>query len=104
MKDKPNDLEYDLFTYEDFETILRNEKLTNVDSCILEFYFLLLCNEFELACLLLKQPYAEDCRYELNQKFIGDESNLLKHIINNIEIVKTCIKISLVRRLDGIGL
>jgi hypothetical protein len=104
MKEKPKDSEFVLFNNEDFELILRNEKLTNVDSCILEFYFLILCNEFELACLLIKQLYAEDCRYELNQKFIGDENNLLKHILNNIEIVKTCLNISLIRRLDGIAL
>jgi hypothetical protein len=102
FKDKQD--EYGLFTFEDFELILKSESLTNVDSCILEFYFLILCNEFELATMLIYQPYAEEMNHELNQKFIGDENNLLKHIINNAEIVKECLQISLIRRLDGVAL
>ena len=67
FKDKED--QYRLFTFDDFELILKNEVLTNVDSCILEFYFLILCNEFELATLLIHQPYAEEMNHELNQKF-----------------------------------
>jgi hypothetical protein len=100
---KGKDEEYNLFNYADFELLISNESFTNVDSCILEFYFLLLCKEFELATLLIYQPYAEEMNHELNQKFIGDENNLLKHIINNIEIAKECLQISLIRRLDGVA-
>lgn len=105
--DKTKDSKPDnLLTEDDMNFIIsfNDGELINTDKCIVEFYFLLLCNEFELATNLLIQDYAAHLRDYFNQIFIGDESHLLKHILVNPEIVKLCVKYSLFRKLDGIAL
>ena len=95
-----------LLTEEEMKFIITfiSGDLIDKEKCIVEFYFLLLCNEFELATILLTQDYAKHLRDYFNQIFFGDENNLLKHILEKEEIVKTCIKYSLIRQLDGIAL
>jgi len=85
----------------EFLITYNNGDLINKEKCIVEFYFLLLCEEFDLAITLLEQDYTDYLRDYFNQIFIGDESNLLKHILMNHEIVKKCVKNSLIRKLDG---
>jgi hypothetical protein len=36
--------------------------------------------------------------------FIGDENNLLEHIVMNNEIIKGALKCALQRQLDGVAL
>ena len=95
-----------LLTIEDLEFIVQYEegRFINIQCCLLEFYFMLLCDEYQLAVILLQQPYAKLLQDDLNQKFIGDESNLLKQILIHPEITKDCIKLGIVRQLDGIAL
>jgi len=98
--------EEEVFNESNMEFIIsyNNGELINKEKCIVEFYFLLLCNEFDLATSLLEQDYTAHLRDYFNQIFIGDESNLLKHLLMNHEIVKNCVKNSLIRKLDGIAL
>lgn len=93
-------------TPEDMAFIIEfeNGEFLEVSSCMLEFYFLILCNEFNLAIHLLKQPYAEVLKNHLNELFMGDEKNILKDILNHTEITKECITLSLHKQLDGVAL
>ena len=93
------------FNSEDFSFLIQFEdgKLINRNQCHLEFYFLLLTREYDLAILLIKQRYAEHLKDEINQMFIGDENNLLEHIVMNPEIAKQTIKLALNRQLDGVA-
>jgi hypothetical protein len=90
---------------EDFAFLITHDdgKLIQSELCMLEFYFLLLTNSYDLAILLLNQSYADLQREQLNQMFIGDESNLLEHILKNPEIVKDTLYLALLRQLDGIA-
>lgn len=93
-------------TDEEFSFLFIHDKgrFINLECCMLEFYFLLLCEEYDLALLLLDQTYAKPLKDDLNDMFIGDEINLLQQILMNPEIVKTVIELSLMRQLDGIAL
>ena len=73
------------------------------DSCIVEFYFLLMANLFDEAISLLEMSYAEQIKHILNEKFIGDENNLLEQIFKEPDIAKSVICTSLKRGLDGIA-
>ena len=73
------------------------------DSCIVEFYFLLMANLFDEAINLLEMSYAENIKLILNEKFIGDENNLLEQIFKEPDIAKSVICTSLKRGLDGIA-
>ncbi len=73
------------------------------DTCIVEFYFLLMSNLFEEAIMLLEMSYAENIKLILNEKFIGDENNLLEQIFKEPDIAKSVICTSLERGLDGIA-
>lgn len=73
------------------------------ESCIVEFYFLLMANLFDEAINLLEMSYAENIKYILNEKFIGDENNLLEQIFKEPDIAKSVICTSLKRGLDGIA-
>lgn len=114
MKEKPieGEEENNLFTKEDFIFLITYsnqdtngdiERLIDVDQCLLEFYFLILCNEYELANLLIGQGYAADIKDIINQMFIGDENNLLENILMNTDIVKKAIECALKRQLDGVA-
>ena len=72
-------------------------------SCIVEFYFLLMANLFDEAINLLEMSYAENIKLILNEKFIGDENNLLEQIFKEPDIAKSVICTSLKRGLDGIA-
>ena len=73
------------------------------DFCIVEFYFLLMANLFDEAINLLEMSYAENIKLILNEKFIGDENNLLEQIFKEPDIAKSVICTSLKRGLDGIA-
>ena len=73
------------------------------DSCLVEFYFLLMSNLFDEAINLLEMSYAEKIKFILNEKFIGDENNLLEQIFKEPDIAKSVICTSLKRGLDGIA-
>ena len=73
------------------------------DSCLVEFYFLLMANLFDEAINLLEMSYAENIKLILNEKFIGDENNLLEQIFKEPDIAKSVICTSLKRGLDGIA-
>ena len=73
------------------------------ESCLVEFYFLLMANLFDEAINLLEMSYAEDIKLILNEKFIGDENNLLEQIFKEPDIAKSVICTSLKRGLDGIA-
>lgn len=105
--EKSKEINKEFFLNEDdrkFIITFKNGDLIDKEKCIVEFYFLLLCNEFELATILLSQDYARHIRDYFNEIFFGDENNLLKHILEKEEIVKLCVKHSLVRQLDGVAL
>ncbi len=106
QKEKPK--EEDLatcFTSDDFTYLVsyENGKLIESDQCILEFYFLLLCGEYDIANILLTQSYARELKDIINQMFIGDESNLFEHIMKNVDLIKGSIKCALQRQLDGVA-
>ncbi len=108
IKNKEKLKEDELATYfciEDFVFLIQfdNGKLIDTDQCLLEFYFLILCKEYDLANCLLSQSYAHDIKEIINQMFIGDENNLLEHILMNTEIIKGAIKCALHRQLDGVA-
>jgi hypothetical protein len=94
------------FCIEDFVFLIQfeNGKLIDTEQCLLEFYFLILCKEYDLANCLLSQSYAHDIKEIINQMFIGDENNLLEHILMNSEIIKGAMKCALHRQLDGVAL
>ena len=73
------------------------------DSCLVEFYFLLMAHLFDEAINLLEMSYAEKIKFILNEKFIGDENNLLEQIFKEPDIAKSVICTSLKRGLDGIA-
>jgi hypothetical protein len=73
------------------------------DSCLVEFYFLLMAHLFDEAINLLEMSYAENIKFILNEKFIGDENNLLEQIFKEPDIAKSVICTSLKRGLDGIA-
>ena len=73
------------------------------ENCIVEFYFLLMSNLFEEAIMLLEMSYAEKIKFILNEKFIGDETNLLEQIFKETDIAKNVICTCLERGLDGIA-
>jgi hypothetical protein len=93
------------FTKEDFMFLIlyENGKLIDTEQSLLEFYFLLLSTEYDLANTLLAQSYSFDIKEIINQMFIGDENNLLEHIVMNGEIIKGALKCALQRQLDGIA-
>ncbi len=105
-KSKEKGLEFQTLTKEDFIFLIiyDNGRFINTEYCSLEFYFLLLWEEYSLATLLLDQSYSKKLKDYLNNLFIGDETNLLKQVIMNPEIVKDTIKLALIRQLDGIAL
>jgi hypothetical protein len=94
-----------IFDAEDYENIItyENGKYLDTPLCLVEFYFLMLCEEFNLALLLLKQPYAKHLIEDINQMFIGDEKHLIQNILTNSEIAKSAIRFSLQRELDGVA-
>lgn len=94
-----------LLTQEDYIYLIvyENGKYLETSQCLVEFYFLLLCQEFNLALLLLQQEYASHLRDDINQMFIGDEKHLIEYILMNREIAKESIKFSLERQLDGVA-
>jgi hypothetical protein len=113
LKEKPSEYEEsEIFCYEDFEFLITHinqnadgdtERLIDHKQCLLEFYFLILCGEYDLANKLIEQSYANVIKDILNQMFIGDEHNLLEHILMNTEIVKDAIECALRRQLDGVA-
>lgn len=94
------------FSREDFYFLLYYEsgKLIDTEQCLLEFYFLLLSGEYDLANYLLSQSYSFEIKDIINSMFIGDENNLLEHIVMNNEIIKGALKCALQRQLDGVAL
>jgi len=71
------------FVKEDFLFLIQYEegRFIDIDQSILEFYFLLLCQEFDLANILLSQIYSYEIKNIINSMFIGDENNLIEHIV-----------------------
>jgi hypothetical protein len=103
-KDKKDD-EIDPLDKNDIHFLISYDcgRLIDNNRCLVEFYFLLLADEYDLATFLLSQNYAHKLRDDLNQLFIGDENNLLEHILMNPDIVKVSIQLALKRQLDGIA-
>ena len=62
-----------------------------------------MANLFDEAINLLEMSYAENIKHILNEKFIGDENNLLEQIFKEPDIAKSVICTSLKRGLDGIA-
>lgn len=105
LNEKIKEEEDSLFVIEDFLFLIQfeNGRLIDTEQCILEFYYLLLCEEYDISNELLSQPYSRDLKEIINQMFIGDESNLIEHILMNKELIKESIKCALQRQLDGIA-
>ncbi len=107
LNDKPKEEEIAvMFIKEDFFYLIdfENGRLIDTERSLLEFYFLLLCGEYELAIKLLTKSYASSIKDLINQLFIGDENNLLEQILVNPEIVKAAVELALQRQLDGVAL
>ena len=99
-------LNYDLkepLTAENYEFLITKCYGIDPETCIVEFYFLLMINLFEAATILLSMSYAENIKMVLNEKFIGDESNFLEQLFKDPDIAKDAICTSLIRGLDGVA-
>lgn len=94
-----------LLKYEDYMFLI-NFKGGNliVDDCLLEIYFMLMTNEFELATVFFSLDFTSKVRNELLKFFIDDDSSLIKTILYTNDIIRLCIKNSLERGLDGIAM
>lgn len=92
-----------LLNSDNIKYLVTNNYGINPQTCILEFYFLLMAFEYEAAVKLLSMPYANLLRDKLNETFIGDENHFLQQILNNQDIIKDVICISLERHLDGVA-
>ena len=90
-------------TPENYEFLITKCYGIDPETCMVEFYFLLMVNLFEAATTLLEMSYAENIKAILNEKFIGDENNLLEQLFKEPEIAKSVICASLTRGLDGIA-
>ena len=90
-------------TPENYEFLITKCYGIEPETCMVEFYFLLMADLFEAATTLLEMPYAEDIKVILNEKFIGDENNFLEQLLKDPEIAKDVICASLTRGLDGIA-
>ena len=90
-------------TSENYEFLITKCYGIEPETCMVEFYFLLMSNLFDAATILLQMSYAENIKAILNEKFIGDENNLLEQLFKEPEIAKDVICASLMRGLDGIA-
>jgi hypothetical protein len=81
-----------------------NGKFLNLDCCQLELYFMILYNEIELANFLLNQPFLASLREDLENSFPEMDYDNFNQIIENDDYTRKCIKLSLIRQLDGIAL
>ena len=90
-------------TPENYEFLITKCYGIEPETCMVEFYFLLMSNLFDAATTLLQMSYAENIKAILNEKFIGDENNLLEQLFKEPEIAKDVICASLMRGLDGIA-
>ena len=90
-------------TIENYEFLITKCYGIDPDTCMVEFYFLLMANLFEPATTLLEMSYAENIKLILNEKFIGDENNLLEQLFKEPEITKDVICAALTRGLDGVA-
>lgn len=89
----------------DFLFILNySDGLLIKEDCLLEFYFLLMVNEYDLAITLLSKPYSEKLRESLNHIFLDDDTNALSSILFSEDIVKGVVHSAIERELDGVAL
>ena len=105
-REKIYSLNYDLkepLTAENYEFLITKCYGIDPETCIVEFYFLLMINLFEAATILLSMSYAEHIKIILNEKFIGDESNFLEQLFKEPDIAKDVVCTSLIRGLDGVA-
>lgn len=73
------------------------------EDCLLEIYFMLMTNEFELATTFFSLDLANKLRNDLLKYFIDDESSLIKTILYTNDLIRSAIRSSLERGLDGIA-
>ena len=90
-------------TSENYEFLITKCYGIDPETCMVEFYFLLMSNLFEAATTLLEMSYADKIKAILNEKFIGDENNFLEQLFKEPDIAKDVICASLLRCLDGIA-
>lgn len=105
-KERMYSLNYELkepLTAENYDFLITKCYGIDPDTCMVEFYFLLMVNLFEAATTLLLMSYAENIKLILNEKFIGDENNLLEQLFKEPDIAKDVICASLTRGLDGVA-
>lgn len=91
------------FSSDDLIYLIENQYGIDVNDPLVEFYFLLMSHEYQSAVKLLSLKYSNKIKDELNSMFIGDEVNLIEKIVMKNEIIKSAIKGSLNRKLDGIA-
>ena len=105
-KERSSSLTYEFkepLTNENYDFLITKCYGIDPDTCMVEFYFLLMSSLFEAATTLLEMSYAEKIKVILNEKFIGDENNFLEQLFKEPEIAKDVICAALLRCLDGIA-
>ena len=90
-------------TQENYEFLISKCYGIDPETCMVEFYFLLMANLFKIAIRLLEMSYADSIKTILNEKFIGDENNFLEQLFKEPDLAKEVVCAALLRGLDGVA-